>query len=149
MQGEAGETDSTQNAEQTEDPDEKLDDIVVTATRTETSIEHIADSVTVITGEDIELKGQYDLYDILNDVPGVSMKRCGGPGQWTSVKMRGGHNGHIKVLINGMSASEPREGGFASYWSYLEPEDIERIEVVRGPQSSLYGSDAVSGVINL
>ena len=89
-QGEAGETEGTQNAEQTEGPDEKLDDIVVTATRTETSIEHIADSVTVITGEDIELKGQYDLYDILNDVPGVSMKRCGGPGQWTSVKMRGG-----------------------------------------------------------
>lgn len=148
-QTEIEKTNVSEKAGEAKSSDAQLDDLVVTATRTETAIEHIADSVTVITREEIEVKGQDDLYDILNDVPGVSMKRCGAPGQWSYVKMRGGHNDHIKVLINGMSASEPREGGFSSYWSYLEPEDIERIEVVRGPQSSLYGSDAVSGVINI
>ena len=63
--------------------------------------------------------------------------------------MRGGHNRHIKVLINGMSASNPRTGDFSDLWSNFDTEDIERIEIIRGPQSALYGSEAVSGVINI
>ncbi len=127
----------------------KLREVVVTATRTETSIKHISDSITIISGDEIEKKLQLDLYSVLKDVPGVSMKRCGGPGQWSYVRMRGGFNRHIKVLINGMDFSDPLWGDFSDYWSYLDTEDIEKIEIVSGPQSSLYGSGAISGVINI
>lgn len=127
----------------------RIEEMVVTATRTETPIKYLADSITVIDHDEIEMKGQTDLYSVMKDVPGVSMKRCGGPGQWTYVRMRGGRNRHIKVMINGMDVSDPRDESFSDYWSYIDTDDIERIEIVRGPQSALYGSGAISGVINI
>ncbi len=129
----------------------KLEEIVVTAQRRETPVKHLSDSITVIKGTDIRLKEQTDLFSVMRDVPGLSFKRCGGPGQWTYVRMRGGRNRHIKVMINGMDISDPSFWGqsFSDWWSFIDTEDIERIEIVRGPQSSLYGSGAISGVINI
>ncbi len=129
----------------------ELESMVVTATRTETLSENIPSSVTVITSEDIERKGQISVYDVLKDVPGLALKQCGGPGQWTSVRMRGGQDRHIKLLINGSAVGDQATGITPHYdlWNMLNTDDIERIEVIRGAQSALYGSDAVSGVINI
>jgi len=129
----------------------KMEEMVVTATRRETPIEHLSDSITVVRSADISLKGETDLFSVLKDVPGISFKRCGGPGQWTYVRMRGGKNRHIKVLINGMDISDPSFWGqsFSDLWSYIDTEGVDRIEIVRGPQSALYGSGAISGVINI
>ena len=128
-----------------------MDEIMVTATRTETPIEHIADSVTVITGEQIEQKGQATVYDVLKDIPGISLYQSGGPGNYTTIRMRGGQDRHVKLLVNGMSVGDYATGITPHYdlWNFLGTGDIERIEVVRGPQSALYGSDAISGVINI
>ncbi|MFH0727783.1 MAG: TonB-dependent receptor [Pseudomonadota bacterium] len=129
----------------------KLEEVVVTATRTETSIEHIADSVTIITGEEIAEKGQASVYDVLKDVPGLSLSQSGGYGNWTKVRMRGGEDRHIKLLVNGTSVGDYATGITKNYdlWNFVGTDDIERIEIIRGPQSALYGSDAISGVINI
>ncbi len=129
----------------------KMEEMVVTATRRKALVEHLSDSITVIKNSDINIKGETDIFSVLKDVPGLAFKRCGGPGQWTYVRMRGGRNRHIKVLINGMDISDPSFWGqsFSDLWSYIDTEDIDRIEIVRGSQSALYGSGAISGVINI
>ncbi len=118
----------------------QLDPIVVSATRTETSSEYIANTVTVITAEDIERKGQVTIYDALKDVPGLALSQCGGPGQYTTVRMRGGQDRHIKLMINGSSIGDPATGITPHYdlWNFLTTDDIERIEIIRAPQSALY-----------
>ncbi|MBU4312086.1 MAG: TonB-dependent receptor [Candidatus Omnitrophica bacterium] len=128
-----------------------LGQVVVSATRTETSSEYVASSITVITAEDIERKGQATVYDVLKDVPGISLKQCGGAGQYSTVRMRGGQDRHIKLMINGSSIGDPATGITQHYdlWNFLSTDDIERIEIIRGPQSALYGSDAISGIINI
>ena len=129
----------------------ELESVIVTATRTETLAENLPNSVTVISAKDIEQKGQSTLYDVLKDVPGLSIYQCGGPGQWTKVQMRGGQDRHIKLLINGSAVGDQATGTTPHYdlWNMLNTENIERIEVIRGAQSALYGADAISGVINI
>ncbi len=129
----------------------KLDTMVVSATRSEISSKYIASSITVITAEDIERKGQTTIYDALKDVPGLALSQCGGPGQYTTVRMRGGQDRHIKLMINGSAIGDPATGITPHYdlWNFLTTDDIERIEIIRGAQSALYGSDAVSGIINI
>lgn len=130
----------------------KLEEIVVTATRTETPIKQISDSVTVITGEEIEKKGYATVYDVLKGVPGLYMDQWGGPGNYSYARMRGGQDRHIKLLVNGMSVGDQGAQSTTHHFdllNFLATGDIERIEIVRGPQSALYGSDAISGVINI
>ena len=124
-----------------------LPPIVIGATRLPTPLDEVATSVTVITDEDIERTQARSLPDALRTVPGLNLVQTGGPGGTTSVFMRGTNANHTKVLVDGIDVSDPSAGGFDL--AHMLVGDVERIEVLRGPQSGLYGSDAIGGVINI
>ncbi len=123
--------------------------MVVTATRLPTPAAEVASSVTVITSEEIERTQQRTLPDILRDVPGLSVVQTGGPGGLTSVFIRGTNSNHTKVFIDGIDIGDPSTADGAFDFAHLSAADVERVEVLRGPQSGLYGSDAIGGVINI
>jgi vitamin B12 transporter len=122
--------------------------VVVSATRIETPINQVGSSVTVITDAEIERNQGRSLPDVLQTVPGLNIVQTGGPGGKTSVFMRGSNSNHTKVLIDGIDANDPSQDGVFDFGQVLTA-DIARVEVLRGPQSSLYGSDALGGVINI
>lgn len=127
----------------------KLDEIVVTATRTEKRIEDVPGSVTVIDREDLEKKNIQTVDDALNSLSGVFVKRSKGLMDSTaSIRMRG-FNGdkYTLVLIDGQPLNDAYTGGVE--WGALPVENIERIEIIRGPASALYGGNAMGGVINI
>ncbi|MGW8302975.1 MAG: TonB-dependent receptor plug domain-containing protein [Desulfobacterales bacterium] len=122
-----------------------MDETLVTATRTETPVRELGVSATVVTEKEIEERQAVDVIDVLKDVSGFNLVRTGGRGTTTSLYIRGGEDNFTKVLIDGVSVNL---GGGAYDFGSLLTENFERIEIVRGPQSALYGSDAISGVIN-
>jgi vitamin B12 transporter len=122
------------------------DIIVVTATQTETPLAQLGSSVSVITGEELSLKGTFSVADALRETAGLSIAQSGGIGKVTSLFLRGGNSNYTKVLIDGIPANEP---GGSYNLANLSTASIDRIEIVRGPQSALYGSDAISGVVQI
>lgn len=122
---------------------------VITATRTETPLREIASSVTVISRGDLARKQNVLLSEVLRDVAGLDVVNSGGRGKATSVFMRGANSGHTLVLIDGVEMNDPISGNRAFNFGNLTTDNVERIEVLRGPQSTLYGSDAIGGVINI
>jgi vitamin B12 transporter len=123
--------------------------IVVSPTATETPIDQIASSVTVITAKDMERDQRRTVPDALSTVPGLNVVQNGGPGGLTSVFTRGTNPNHTKVLIDGIDASDPSNPGRVFDLGQLLTSDIQQIEVLRGPQSGLYGADALGGVISI
>lgn len=123
--------------------------VVVSATRLPTPVREVGSSVTIITSADMEAKQERTLPDALADVPGLNVVQTGGPGGTTSVFMRGTNSNHTKVLIDGIDVSDPSSPDGSFDFSNILTAGIDRIEVLRGPQSGLYGSDAVGGVINI
>ena len=121
--------------------------VVVTATRTETPAEQLGASVTVITGEEIDTRRYPTVDEALRGVPGVDIRRSGSFGKSTSISIRGANPNQVQVLVDGMRVKSPTLGQVDL--SDLSPELIERIEVIRGPQSTLYGADAIGGVVNI
>ncbi|TWB35724.1 TonB-dependent receptor plug domain-containing protein [Nitrospirillum pindoramense] len=131
------------------DDGDAITDIVVAATRVPTPVSQVASSVTLITAADIAAKQAQTLPDALKDVPGLNMVQTGGPGGQAYVFMRGANSNHVKVLVDGIDMGDPGNPNAAfDFGQFLTP-DIERVEVLRGPQSGLYGSDAIGGVINI
>jgi vitamin B12 transporter len=128
---------------------EELQLVVVTATRVPTPIVEVASSMTVVTAADIEARQERTFADVLKDIPGINVVQTGGPGGETSVFMRGTNSNHTKVFIDGIDVSDPSNATGAFDFGQLLTQDIERVEVLRGPQSGLYGSDAIGGVINI
>jgi vitamin B12 transporter len=126
-----------------------LPPVVVSATRVATPADEVASSVTVITADDIEAKQLRTLPDALNDVPGLNVVQTGGPGGQTSVFMRGTNSNHTKIFIDGVDVSDPSTPNGTFDLANLLLSDVERIEVLRGPQSGLYGADAIGGVISI
>ena len=125
----------------------RLDPLVVTATKIETPASEIGAAVTVITGEEIR---QYDytrVDDPLRAVPGVEVRRSGSLGKTTSLTIRGANANQVQVLVDGMRVNSPTTG--QTDLADLSVDMIERIEVIRGPQSTLYGADAIGGVVNI
>ena len=125
----------------------RLDPVVITATRTERSVKDTPASVTVIQREEIEHRQAQSVQDVLRGVPGLTLANDGGLGKNTSVFMRGTNADHVLVLIDGIRAGSATMGTTA--FQDLPIDQIERIEVVRGPRSSLYGSEAIGGVIQI
>lgn len=121
--------------------------VIVTATRTAQTADETLASVTVITREDIERQQAQSVQDLLRGVPGLSLANNGGPGKTTSVFLRGTESDHVLVLIDGVKVGSATLGTAA--FQDFPIEQIERIEIVRGPRSSLYGSEAIGGVIQI
>jgi vitamin B12 transporter len=128
---------------------DELQIIVITATRIPTPLLQVASSITVVTAADIEARQERTFADVLKDIPGLNVVQTGGPGGETSVFMRGTNSNHTKVFIDGIDVSDPSNATGAFDFGQLLTQDIERVEVLRGPQSGLYGSDAIGGVINI
>jgi vitamin B12 transporter len=122
------------------------DHLVVTATRTPTPADEIAGSVSVITQEDLQRGNQSQVLEPLRLIPGLAVLQSGGRGSITSIFTRGGESDYNKVLIDGVPVNAA--GGLFDF-GFLTPENLERVEVVRGPRSALFGSDAMTGVIQL
>ena len=110
-------------------------------------LDRVGSAVSVVTGKDLERHQVQNVQDALRSLPGVSVSRQGGPGNLTVVRIRGAESRHTLVTIDGVEVNDSASGFFD--FSNLSAVDIERIEVLRGPQSALYGSGAVGGVINI
>jgi vitamin B12 transporter len=124
-----------------------MEQITVTATRTAQTEDESLASVTVITREDIERLQPQSLQDLLRGVPGLTLSNSGGAGKATSLFMRGTESDHVLVLLDGIKLGSATNG--AVPFEHLPIDQIERIEIVRGPRSSLYGSEAIGGVIQI
>lgn len=124
-----------------------LDEVVVTATRTAQSADATLASVTVITRQDIERMQAQSVPDVLRGVPGLTLANNGGAGKATSVFLRGSNADHVLVLIDGIKIGSATTG--TASFQDIPVAQIERIEIVRGPRSSLYGSEAIGGVIQI
>ena len=135
------------HAQQT--PPVVLPETVVTADRTPVPVEQVSASVTVITAAEIERRQYRTLNDALRAVPGTTVVQSGGPGKITSVFLRGTNANHTLVLVDGVRVGDPSQVNGAPNFAHFLLDNVDRIEVVRGPMSSLYGSDAIGGVINL
>jgi len=121
--------------------------IVITATRSATGIESLAVPVMVISRADIERSLDGDLAALLAGLPGLEVSRPGGPGQPASVFLRGTNSDQTTVLVDGVRINPGTIGG--AQIQNIQPESIERVEIVKGARSSIYGTDAIGGVINV
>jgi len=130
-----------------ESPPRKDKEYVIVAHRLPTPTQEVGSSVTVITAEQLAESGKKMVLDVLREVPGVDV--VGGPGQIASVFIRGAKSEHTLVLIDGVEANDPISPGRDYDFAHLTLDNVERIEILRGPQSTLYGSDAMGGVINI
>ena len=124
-----------------------LDQIVVTATRTAQTQDQTLAAVTVIDRDEIQRLQPASLPDLLTGRAGISIANNGGPGKSTSLFLRGTESDHVLILVDGMKIGSATSGGAAL--QDIPPEQIERVEIVRGPFSSLYGSEAIGGVIQI
>lgn len=123
--------------------------VVVTATRIATPIDQVASAITVIEASDIDRRQERSLPDVLADAPGLNLVQTGGEGGQASIFLRGADSNHVKVLVDGIDVSNPSSPNGAFDFGKFNSADIARVEVLRGPQSGLYGSDAIGGVINI
>ncbi|HAP98542.1 MAG TPA: TonB-dependent receptor [Rhodospirillum rubrum] len=129
------------------DEPETTEGLIVSASRTPVAAKDLGRSVSVLTGEDLRERGVRYVSDALRQLPGVAVSRAGGPGGVTQVRLRGAEANHVLVLIDGVAVSSPASGEYD--FAGLVASDIERIEVLRGPQSALWGSNATAGVISI
>src|SRR5438128_1331487 len=125
----------------------EAEQVVVSATRFDIPLDQSPASVSVISSEELEQKQIERVSDALREVPGLSVVQTGVPGQLTSVFTRGLRSEHTQVLLDGIPINQGLQGAFN--FADLTTDDIDRIEVVRGPQSTLYGPRALAGVIQI
>lgn len=126
----------------------ELPETVVTATRFPVPVETVGSAISVITADQIEQRQARFVSDLLRDLPGVAVSRSGTIGGTTQVRIRGAEANQTLVIIDGVKMNDPAGGGEFDF-STLLTADVERIEVLRGPQAVLYGSNTIGGVINI
>src|SRR5688500_11648354 len=124
----------------------RLDELVVTATKIPVSPDAVVSSVTTLHGEDLRARGVRFVQDALRGVPGAAVVQVGSYGGVSSVFLRGGESDYVKVLVDGVPVNQAG-GGYN--WANLTTDNVDRIEVLRGPGSVIYGSDAVTGVVQV
>ena len=123
-------------------------EIIVTGTRIGTiKTRHFTAPVTIMTNVDIDNRNALFIADILRSVPGAAVNRSGPQGALTQLRLRGSEGNHVMVLVDGVEVSNPNTGEFD--FANLSAEDVVRVEVLRGEQSALWGSDAIGGVVNI
>lgn len=125
----------------------KIEEVVVTATKIEEPVEETTSSVIVISDETMKAKNKEFVTDILKDVSEINLIQHGGPGTLATVILRGGSSEHTMVMIDGVRVKSTTTGSFD--FSGINVDDIERVEIVKGPQSTIYGSEAMAGVVNI
>lgn len=125
-----------------------FDQIIVTGALAPIQLNQLGSASTVISRDEIERRQARYVTDLLRSVPGFSVSQSGGAGAQTQVRVRGAEANHVLVLIDGVRANDPTSGD-EFRWEYLSTGNIERIEIVRGPQSALWGSDAVAAVVHV
>jgi vitamin B12 transporter len=135
------------SAQELKEEVQKVEPVVVTATKVETPAERIGASVTVVTEEEIRNFNYTRIEEALRAVPGVDIQRAGSPGKATTLRIRGAGGQQVQVLVDGMRVSSPTLG--AADLAELTLDAVDRIEVLRGPQSTLYGANAIGGVVNI
>src|SRR5262245_6786984 len=133
----AAETDATR----------KIDPVIVTATKIETPREEIGASVSVVNGDDFQTYHYPSVDEAMRNVPGLEITRSGSYGKLSTLTIRGANANQIQVLVDGVRVKSPTTGQVDL--SDISPDLIERIEIIRGPQSTLYGADAMGGVVNI
>ena len=126
-----------------------VSEVTVTATRNPTPLDRVGSSVSVVTTEQIQDEQLRTVPDLLRTIPGLNLVQTGGPGGATSVFMRGTNSSHVKVLVDGIDVGDTSSVTGAFDLAHLLTSDIERVEVLRGPQSGVYGSDAIGGVVSV
>lgn len=124
-----------------------IEPVIVTATRTEIPASRALASVELISREELQRLPATDLGDVLRLRAGIEVARLGGPGQQTSLFLRGTESNHVLVLVDGLRINPGTIGSAAI--QNIAPELVERVEIVKGPRATLYGSDALGGVINV
>ena len=124
---------------------EALDAVTVTASRRPQAAADVLAEVSVIDRAQIDASGAPDLLELLRRQPGVDLARTGGSGQQTSLFLRGGNSNHVLFLVDGVRVASANTG--AAAFEHLPLDQVERIEIIRGPRASYFGSDAISGVI--
>jgi len=127
----------------------QLSDVVITATKTEMPMIELASSISVIDSEEIASSKKNSVFDLLKNQYGLSFMQQGGTGMLANVLLRGGEAGHSLILIDGIEVNMTNDPDNVYDFSSLSSENINRIEILRGPQSVLYGSNALGGVINI
>jgi vitamin B12 transporter len=133
------------SAQETQDTT-RLPELIVTPTRLPTPADAVVASVTTISGEDLRARGIRFVQDALRDVPGVTVVQAGSYGGVSSLFLRGGESDYVKVLVDGVPVNQ---SGGAYNWANLTTDNVDHIEILRGPGSVIYGSDAVSGVVQI
>ncbi len=124
------------------------DEIVVTASRVPQARLSVGSAIDVLTGSDIKTRQEAFLGDLLRDLPGLAVNRTGPAGAFTQVRLRGAESSHTLVIIDGIEAGDPFNAGEFEF-AHLMSSSVSRVEVLRGPQSALWGSEAIGGVINV
>ncbi|QSR22192.1 TonB-dependent siderophore receptor [Hyphomonas sp. KY3] len=127
----------------------KLETIIVNGSRLDQTMTEIGSSVSVITRDDLEELGVDFALDAIATAPGVTVNQNGAFGGNASVRIRGASNDQTLVLIDGVPVNDPTGTGGGYNFAYLDTDTIERIEVLKGPQSTLWGSDAIGGVVSI
>lgn len=135
-------------AGQEQNPEQKaVEPVVVTATKVETPSEQIGASISVVNGDDFQTYHYPTVDEALRNVPGVEIRRSGSYGKTSSITIRGANANQVQVMVDGVRVKSPTLGQVDL--SDLSPDLIERIEIIRGAQSTLYGADAIGGVVNI
>ena len=129
--------------------DVKLKEVVVTATKTEKDPKDVTQSVTVITADEIKRAGVTTVTEVIERAVGVAITNYGPTGALNTIRIRGADYSRVLVLLDGVRLNSPRDLGFDMSAMPVSVDMVERIEIVRGPASALYGSEAVGGVVNI